>query len=217
MAEMINALANRNSPPKLVEAPVCWLPLYPADYDWKEEERVANALGKVSREKTAAMWEELVRHIDDDRYCRTLKDKNETFALGNWTVGRFCLTWADAWLIGVYVEHLPNDPNKDGYPLYLDLKLGNLKEWRKQRQDKQLYELQIEVCEKAIELLKVADVRQHEKDQAKKEIGVEIVTLRKTKRPIFTDYMPIRKLFFSAKEAAKIREELQKRKGAGSE
>src|SRR5262249_58899734 len=60
LAKMIDALANRNRPPKLVpiEENGPRLPLFPANYDWKEHERVRTALGKVQREKTPEMWEE---------------------------------------------------------------------------------------------------------------------------------------------------------------
>src|SRR5262249_22557312 len=100
LAMMIDALANRNQPPKLVDDGVGKLPLFPAKYDWKEYKRVMSALGKVNREKTPEMWEELLRRTGDQRYCLTLK-WDEDHALGNRTVGTFCSHFAYNWLVGV--------------------------------------------------------------------------------------------------------------------
>src|SRR5437899_2608445 len=68
VVKMIDALANRNRPPKLVDMDGDRLPLFPDEYDWKEDRRVRSALGKVRAERTAEMWEELVRGIGDERY-----------------------------------------------------------------------------------------------------------------------------------------------------
>jgi hypothetical protein len=209
---MIDAMANHNTPPKLVDNGIGRLPLYPADYDWKEETRSGIAFSKVYKEKTAAMWEELVRRIDDKHYCVTIKDKNEYYALGNKTVGWFCELWAHDWLCGVCNQHLPRDPRKDGYPLSLNV-IGNLMEWRKKRADKQLYELQIEVCEETIRQMEgVAGVPQRKKDQARKSIEAEIATLKRTKRPIFTKYTIIPLRSYGTEEAEKIRKELGDKK-----
>src|SRR5438105_110517 len=64
---MIDALANRNSPPPLLR----WrkgperIPLFAANYDWEEQERVVAALKKAATQCTPEMWEELRRSADD--------------------------------------------------------------------------------------------------------------------------------------------------------
>jgi hypothetical protein len=210
--KMIDALANRNPPPKLVSDGIGKLPLYPAEYDWKEDKRVRLALGKVRAERTAEMWEELIRGIGDKHYCLTLKDKNETYALGNWTVGHFCATLGGDWLDGVCNQHLPTDPSKDGYPISLNVMTGGLVKWRKRRADKQLYELQIEVCEETIRQLgQVAGVKRREKDRAREKIEAEIATLRNTKRPIFTDDCLEPLVPYAVEEAKVARQRLQEK------
>jgi hypothetical protein len=193
VAEMIDALGNRNEPPKLLDDARSKhrLPLFPDDYDWKEQARAGSAFGRIRREQTTEMWDELVRRMDDDRYCLTLMGTNGDGCIGNYPVGYFCGELAYDWLVGVYEPHLPRDPARDGWPLRLyigPIDVG-LKKWRKERADKQLYELQIEVCEEAIQALeKAAKVPRREKDRARKEIEAEIATLKKTKRPIITGY-----------------------------
>jgi hypothetical protein len=210
VAKMIDALANRNRPPKLVKFEGGRYPLFPAEYDWKEEARVRSALAKVRSERTTEMWEELVRRIGDKRYCLSRKDKEEFFALGNWSVGTFCSMFADEWLVGVCERHLPTSPIKP-YPIHLGLGLrGRLAKWRKQRADKQLYELQIEVGEEMIrELAKTDEVSKHAKERARKKIEAEIANLKRKKRPIFTNFSVQQIDFYSVKEAKKARELLE--------
>src|SRR5436309_12137254 len=72
-AKMVDAIVNRNKPPKLVDRPRDSLPqvaaLYPESYDWKEEERVRTAIRKLLHDTTAELWEELVRRREDPSYC----------------------------------------------------------------------------------------------------------------------------------------------------
>lgn len=214
MVHMIDDLANHNKMPKLVKKGVGKLPLYPADYDWKEEKRVALALAKINKERSEELWDELVRRSGDEHYCRTVKDQNEYYAMGNWTVGIFCSILADDWLLGICQQHLPSDPNKDGYRISLDFgigKSGGLRKWRNDRGNKTLYELQINVCEEAIrELTKIPGIPQRNKEGAQKKIEGEIAKLKKLKRAIFTDYSSEPMRCYSEKEAVKIRESLQK-------
>src|SRR5260370_41401813 len=66
----------------------------------------------------------------------------------------------------------------------MDVCIVDLSTWRKQRATKALYELQIEVCEKAIKALaKVERVPRTQKDRARKKIEAEIAKLKQTKRP----------------------------------
>jgi hypothetical protein len=214
LAAMIDALANRNEPPKIVVAPTRRLPLFPIAYDWKENKRVQSALEKMENERTPEMWEELVRGIGDERYCLTLKMMGDECFARNMSVGYFCACSAYEWLFGVCNQHLPLDPVRGGFPVRLSVgPKGDWKEWRKRRSKKQLYELQIEVCEESIrEMEKVKGLTKEEKDEARKKIEEEIAKLRKTKRPIFTDYQIDICEPFSEKEAKAAREKLKDEK-----
>src|SRR5262245_20970220 len=66
VAKMVDEIVNRNPAPKLVDRPrrrfsQSVVALYPESYDWKEEERVRRAIGKLYQDTTAELWEELVR------------------------------------------------------------------------------------------------------------------------------------------------------------
>jgi hypothetical protein len=186
-AEKVEAIANRNEAPKVVQ----WrgdgftekAALFPEDYDWKEDKRARTAIGKLTMDQSEEVWEEMVKRIDDRRYSETVTSvKTGDAYIRN--VGAICGWLTRTRLIGVYRQHMPYSPIEEGERLSLDDGIGDLAKWRKERAAKSLYELQIEACEKAIEALaKVERVPQAEKDRARKKIEAEIAKLKKTKQP----------------------------------
>jgi hypothetical protein len=185
-AEMVDAIVNRNKAPKVVEWPDRFpsrAALFPEDYDWKEDARANKAIYELEKDQTEEVWEELVRRRGDERYSTTVTEVNTGDALIV-HVGGICHRLAESRLIGVFWQHLPHNPWKEGQKLSLNVGIGDLSEWRKQRAGKSLYELQIEVCEEAIKTLAdVKDVPQTQKDQAREKIETEIVNLKKSKKP----------------------------------
>jgi hypothetical protein len=188
-AELVDAIVNRNKEPKVVKWRSQWpfprkAALFREDHDWKEEARVRKALYRLEKERTEAVWEELVKRSGDRRYCETVTSQKTGDAY-IYSVGYVCRELAYARLIGVFWQHLPLDPIRDGQHLRLDVGIRDLAKWRKQRAAKSLYELQIEVCEKAIKALAdVEGVPRAEKDRARKKIKEEIARLKKTGRPV---------------------------------
>lgn len=188
-AEMVDAIVNRNEAPKEVEWPGHFpsrAALFPEDYDWKEDARAGKAIYELERDQTEGVWEELVKRTGDRRYSETVTEVNTGDALIE-HVGGICHRLAYSRLIGVFWQHLPNNPNpsKGGQKLSLNVWVGDLSKWRKERAGKSLYELQIEVCEEAIKALaEVKDVPQAQKDQTRKKIETEIANLKKTKKPV---------------------------------
>jgi hypothetical protein len=187
-AKIVDAIVNRNKPPKLVE----WqgeitnqAALFPKDYDWKEDSRARRAISRLEKDQTEAVWEEMVKRTGDRRYAETVTSAKSGDADIK-EVGVICYQLASSRLVGVFWQHLPEVEGKDGLVnLPLDVGIGHLPRWRRQRATKVLYELQIEVCQKAIEALaKVKRVPQAEKNKACKKIEAEIVKLKKTKRPV---------------------------------
>lgn len=185
-AELVEAIANRNPAPKIVAWPGDWpskAALFSEDYDWKEEERTRKAIGQLRKNRTEEVWEELVKRSADERYC-VIVTSVKTGDAHVEEVGLVCNSFARSRLIGVYWRHLPRSPHKEGEKLILDDGVGNLAKWRKDRAEKTLYELQIEVCMKAIEALeKEKRVPKEERKNARIKIEREIEQLRKTRRP----------------------------------
>jgi hypothetical protein len=157
--EMVEALANRNPVPDIVGKPSS-KPIFDKKYDWSEYDRVWDGIQQINSDLHTA-WPELVGHLDDGRYCITLE--NGDGIAYNWTVGDVCREIVAANLAEAYRQDLP--------PLteFVEAKLRSpevardkkkLKAWCEERSKKELYELQIEMCEWAkSELRKPEDLR----------------------------------------------------------
>lgn len=161
---LVEALANRNPSPKLVGSR--HQPIFDPKFDWKEDERVWDASKLLIRHAEAA-WPELVRHLGDERYCITLKWwSGHTYT---WTVGRMCAHIISENLSAGYYRTLMGPAGaRNVYARNVHSRMSQpeitddsetLKEWCQKRNKKELYELQIELCEWAIQELKKPDDR----------------------------------------------------------
>ncbi|HEV3256149.1 MAG TPA: hypothetical protein VG013_04660 [Gemmataceae bacterium] len=211
--KMVDDIVNRNKAPELVDRPRGspeTVPLFPKGYDWAEEKRVLKALDRLYQNSTVELWEELVRKVDDPRYCVVVRDGQAADAEIR-SVGDVCKDLANSRLVDVFCQHLPDDPNKPG-TIYLDVGTTYIAAWRKRRADKSLYQLQIEVCEVALrELSRDERVSEKEKTSARKKIDAEITKLRRTKQPVFLKYPSFRgfELVYTPEQAKLIRENVK--------
>ncbi len=187
-AKMVEAIANGNKQPKRISRRASKpqrFPLYPKDYDWKEEERVRKAVWNLSEDMSDEVWEALVQKANDRRYC-IASSSGSSDDLEMWSVGRVCYHLAAFRLCEVFEKHLPSYPPRGPVIQMRDVVKEDFPTWRKQRKDKALYQLQIEVCEIALrELpkLEADDISDKEKADARKKILAKIAELRRTKRP----------------------------------
>jgi hypothetical protein len=189
VAEKVEAIVSPNKPPNLKNARG---PggrhhhRFPKDYDWKKQKQVYKALAKVYKDTSVEMWEELVRRTNDRRYSLTVTDQSSEESL-NLTVGNVCSHLGYDRLVWVFQQHLPYGRGRpDASPrIQLEIGIENLAAWRKERKTKSLWELQIEVCERALEELpKAKGVSQAKLVGAGKRIKSEIKKLKRTKRPV---------------------------------
>jgi hypothetical protein len=210
----VDALVNRNQPPKLIKTGggfLEWAALYPENYDWNEETRVREAMRAIGKENTVELWEEMVRREKDPSYCVT-STSDHTGNAHIETVGTVCHTVAYYRLTHVFRQHLPT--SFEGRRIWLDagLKGTTLAEWRKERKNKAVYELQVEVCESALrDLAKFEGSTQEEKDRSRAHIQGVIENMRKTKQPEFPGsrefaLLPFRDFRYDAERAKEVRE-----------
>lgn len=161
---MVEALANHNAPPKLVDTR--HFPIFDPKFDWQEDNRVWEATELLIRRAEAA-WPELVSHLDDKRYCITLRSfSGYTYT---WTVGDMCGRIISKNLCKAYYQTLQASfgaRNVNARNVHSRMSLPRiprgtktLKEWCEDRSKKKLYELQIELCEWAIQELAKPDDR----------------------------------------------------------
>jgi len=140
----IDGLASKNTPPKLTKKQTIDVPVFPADYDWSDQERVQEAFFEVTHCRDAGFWDELLEHAKDDRYAFTARLHGPSAS--HFTVGQLCVMLAQAQL--AWPTRLRSDPESRGpADVILEIGLDNLLAWRSERRDKSLLDLQVEVCE----------------------------------------------------------------------
>ena len=214
---LVNALENRNRAPKLVNNVDETLPLFDEKYDWKEYKRVSKAIHFLLDHAEDA-WPELVRHLDDERYCMTY----DSFGFaGNLSVGEICRWIIEYWLHAPYfnsqmVPHFELVWRKlDGYPG--TLRKEQLKRWCEKRSHKKLYELQIEACEWVLRIIPTLDdLEEQERIVFRKAIEHRIEELRKSQKPVHaSQFGKERATGYDALQAEKIRSRVQSREKKG--
>jgi len=138
------------------------------------------------------------------------QDRNEE--PHNRSVGDFCHELALNRLVGVFEQHLPEGKNRPEINPRIHLDVGltpSLAEWRNKRKGQPVYQLQIELCEKALAQLATAKgVSQDSKDAARKKIESELTKLRTTKKPVFLESNLDGLETYDAEDVKLIREKL---------
>lgn len=119
-------------------------------YDWKEYERVDRAIDLLV-DHIDTDWREMVAHFDDERYCMTYESmSNKAVSM---SIGQICKELVRGAITQPHVAHLPHSEviyRKMCFPE--ELLNTKIDKWCSKRREagKELYELQIEVCEWAI-------------------------------------------------------------------
>jgi hypothetical protein len=206
---MINDLANSNPRPKLVEIAAFVEPVFVPDYNWDELRRVWKAFATVVDEPSSELWEEALKHTRDDRYALTMRNNGPNAK--NYSVGDLCgvivgsrVFFAAAWR---------SDPDNQGRKdVWLKLGVDDVARWRADRSSKALYELQIEICQRALDELDNAtnkDVPTRAKAHIRKQLTAWIDELRTAKQPLFFGVLMDGYEVFNADQAQRIRKRLE--------
>ncbi len=141
-AELVEALASANRPPKLVgeKDPRPPDPL-PPDYRIEAQDRVYVAYSEILKAGVDA-FPELIEHLDDKRYSAT---EDDGACWVNWTVGDMC-RFLIADQLEVYRDYVRDDPQTGRIASYVSSLVGTSKAeaqaWWSRNRTKKLYELQ---------------------------------------------------------------------------
>jgi hypothetical protein len=207
---MINALVNRNPQPTLVKFGYAEEPLFAPDYDWEEQRRVRTAFTAITREESPELWEQMLKHLNDQRYAITMRNNGPNAS--NYSVGDLCKLVTSARLLFASAWH--SDPDShDRNDVWLNLGVNHLARWRAERAEKNLCELQIEICERAlveVDRMKDKDLPARAKPPIREKLRAWVNELRRTKRPLF--FRPLMDGFeyFNAAQAKRLREKRDK-------
>lgn len=188
IVSIIDGLASGNEVPELLTFQAATVPRFSPNYNWREQNRVEKAFNRLRTSKDEDVWQELLEHIDDERYSLTMTTDGDIHTTKNFTVGRLCKLIAHGRLVSILEGNIePRDDGLPVVPLRPDLR-RSIVEWHKKREGRSLYQLQIEVCEDAITLL--SDVRgmsKKAKDKSVIALSLQIHELLERKRPIFRE------------------------------
>ncbi len=223
---LIDDLANAGLPPPIVRCPSS-MPLFDEKYDWGWQRRVLEAIEVLRNNPTSELWECLVRHRDDTRYFLTLGDQAEggwhCGSTRNWTVGEFCSDVAYAQLI-YPVHRVIEDSAVRGKEVKLPIPfMKNLGEWRKERAGKTLFELQAEMCRRAIDdLPKITGLSSTARTRLEERLESQIRELTEGKIAVFDGFRPFnfpgeRFDIFNAKSARRLREVYERSQKSNAE
>jgi uncharacterized protein (TIGR03067 family) len=149
--------------------------------DFKEAKRVDAAVKEVIR-RSEELWPELVAHLGDDRYCKTVGI--DAGYPRNYSVADICQHIIGETLSEPYYRHL-EPASKETFhrfrlPAFAKDK-AKLRQWCLARKDRQLYELQIEACQWAIDEIEGSDNGTKEEPPIVTAIKKEIESLKKNK------------------------------------
>jgi hypothetical protein len=210
----IDALANRNQPPRVAGS----YALFSEKYDWAEQQRVQTALDVLVKHSGADLWPRLLAHLDDKRYALTNKING---VVANMTIGSICWNIAYCDLVTPFSDSWPNRSEISGNIFVGGVKLTapphhDLKTWYHARQGKALWELQVELGEWGIKTMEgLTELDKDEKVQCIQRSKATIDLLRRTKNPIVNKRWPYETDYFDAHEAKKMREEYLKTRRPG--
>lgn len=180
--KMFEALVSRNHAPVI---PFSGQSKNAKDFN-AEQSRVL-AVAKKLAEHAEELWPQIVAHLDDERYSISYTYFGED---KNLTVGDVCFWIVSDYLAQAYTWHIPNDFERaTRYYLYPEVTTrGNifLKTWCESRSRKELYELQIEMCEWAVEKAP-QELDEYSSEHRRAIVAAlkgQITDLRETKKPL---------------------------------
>jgi len=205
---MINGLVNRNREPKIVDFENGEVPIFSDDYDWAEYDRISKLRARLFKNENTRLWEYLVKHMDDDRYALTVGDDDPGNAV-NLSVGDICSEAARARL-DFAIVHMKVENGERADRLWLDLGTADLPAWRKERAQKSLYELQVELAEAAIQKIQQdADLTNEAKKRIERDLRSKLKVLSQMTTPLFFAVPVEQHGLFNAKKAATLRRRLE--------
>ncbi len=188
--KLVTSLINRNPIPVTIRNAPDEDVLFSQHYDWSEYNRVTKAICVLSDHGEEA-WPVMVEHLTDKHYCTSLNFPCSSVDLSeNKTVGDICREFILGWLGWGCGRHLTvgfgGVPAKFALGILEDgvvpRKNKPLQEWCRQRKDKKLYELQIEMCEGVISKIpQVPDLSNEERQLIGDSILADIRSLRKSR------------------------------------
>jgi hypothetical protein len=182
-AGLVDKLATTNPPAVVKGKPGRQEATFDSDFDLSESKRI-DGVAKEALRDVEDIWLELVKHLDDDRHCKTVGI--DAGYPRNWSVGDACQHLIGETLSEPYFRQIPSTKsnfNRFRLPAVAKDK-AKLREWCLARKDRKLFELQIELCGWAITEIKRSNMSDAEKSRITAAIEKEIEALQESKTAV---------------------------------
>lgn len=193
--KLIDAVASRNRPPRLVKSGNASFPLFDKDYSWAEQRRVRLALEALMRTKSDELWWRLRANTGDNRYVLTASRGGQ---VRNFTLGELCADLVDLRLCLGFTSHLPSVPGRLPASFRPEAEFWRQEaNWSRQREP--LHAMQAALCEVAIRqfaavegTLPGSDGQSHlytadEKGRCVAALRKQIAVLNETKKALYEE------------------------------
>lgn len=186
--ELVEAIVNHNPMPKRKGGDVGAF-VFDSNFNVEEHRRAWKAIQTLTEHSQEA-WPELVKHLDDSRYCTTFD--SSLSSPENFTVGGICVDIVGRNLSEAYCAILETPMMYHRYTIPDTWETrADLKKWCEERKTKQLYELQLERCDWMLDQLRRTDLKRRLHDSQRKKwietVERQIEILRATKKPVVFD------------------------------
>ncbi|MCY2985435.1 MAG: hypothetical protein NTY15_17555 [Planctomycetota bacterium] len=156
---LIQNLTNKNPAPALVKLTAGSAPLFPADYDWDEDQRIVALLKGISDlagKKPDNVWRSLIE-CKNEEYCICLKYPNGSGISGEVISVREICRRAAMMILMEPINTIDVVDDRGRRPFLPVFKENEFEQWIVERPQESLVELQREVLHRAIDRVEEID------------------------------------------------------------
>jgi hypothetical protein len=204
---LVDSLVSKNTAPELVRGtPGTQYPVFPADYDWSEVQRIKKAI-EVLIENGEEAWPQLIAGPADNRYSLTIHEEYSVTTSENVNAGTLCYLIVDSY-IDAGVPGLDLDDEKQERPT-------RLPELEMELENKTMLDAQIAMCKQAISFVeKREELSAEKKRENVRALKERIESLEKSGKPIKGEVRIFRESWtpiHDLEQAAMVRREVVER------
>lgn len=222
VGKLLQELVSRNSAPELKKHEIRELlplgpnevPIFPQDFDWENQKKIIQAAVRLAKTDSIEAWEELLKHLDDDRYCFTWRVDAYRDPI-NFSVGDVCSRLAHNRLNQLFLKVLEDKGfDERDRPIFIEYKsedMNDLRKWREARSHFTLDQLQLEVGQRILDAVPtIKFISDKTRAELRQEITDKMDEIKRKQAPLQTHLGSDEFFTYTAADAKKIREKLAK-------
>ncbi len=175
-------LRSTNLPPKIAQRAEFRLAEFPPGFDWSEQARVSKLFAELGSDSRENRMDDSFKLLTDDKYAITLI--YDDYFARNYSVSELVRMYIIHRLTSLYSHYVPLDVT--GKRVNIEIAFGDLREWKEQRKEMSLVELQIDLAKFAIAKLDSDDdIDADLRANARRKMLAAIDKAQKTKMALY--------------------------------